>query len=84
VKSPNINSTQAHSAYRTPALLRGIVPLFLFWQCRMWLATIRGTMTDDPIIYAARDKISHLVAAIIVLIYVLASTDLEIGILTRP
>ena len=79
-----INSTQAHSTYRIPALLWGIVPLVLFWQCRMWLATIRGTMTDDPIIYAARDRISLLVAAIIMLIYVLASADLDIGILTRP
>jgi len=79
-----INSTQAYSAYRTPALLWGIVPLVLFWQCRMWLATIRGTMTDDPIIFAARDKISHLIAAIIMLIYVLASADLDIGILTKP
>ena len=83
MKSPNINSTQAHSAYRTPALLRGIVPLFLFWQCRMWLATIRGAMTDDPIIFAARDKISHLVAVFIVLIYILASADLNLGPLTR-
>jgi 4-hydroxybenzoate polyprenyltransferase len=79
-----INSTQAHFAYRTPALLWGIVPLVLFWQCRMWLVSIRGLMTDDPIIFAARDKISHLVAAIIVLIFVLASADLDIGIVTRP
>jgi 4-hydroxybenzoate polyprenyltransferase len=39
-----------------------IVPLILFWQCRIWLATSRGTMTDDPIVYAARDWVSWLVA----------------------
>jgi hypothetical protein len=49
----------------------------------MWLATIRGAMTDDPIIFAARDKISHLVAVFIVLIYILASADLNLGPLTR-
>jgi 4-hydroxybenzoate polyprenyltransferase len=78
-----INSTQAYSAYRTPALLWGIVPLVLFWQSRMWLAANRGDMTDDPIIYAARDRFSILVAVFIVLIYILASADLDLGILTR-
>lgn len=68
-----INSTQAYSAYHTPTLLWGIVPLVLFWQCRMWLAAIRGHMTDDPIIYAAQDRFSHLVAVVILLIYLLAS-----------
>ena len=38
-----------------------IVPLLLFWQCRLWLATARGFMTDDPIIYAAKDWVSVLV-----------------------
>ena len=39
-----------------------IVPLVLFWQCRIWLATSRGEMTDDPIVFAARDWVSWLVA----------------------
>jgi len=78
-----INSTQAYSTYRAPGLLWGIVPLVLFWQCRMWLAAIRGEMTDDPILYAAGDRLSILVAVIIVLIYILASADLDLGILTR-
>jgi len=78
-----INSTQAYSSYHTPALLWGIVPLALFWQCRMWLAANRGLMTDDPIIYACKDRFSLIVAVFTVLIYVLASTDLDLGILTR-
>jgi 4-hydroxybenzoate polyprenyltransferase/phosphoserine phosphatase len=48
--------------YAWPALLWGIVPLMLFWQCRLWLSTARGYMHDDPIIYAARDWVSWLVA----------------------
>jgi hypothetical protein len=35
----------------------------LFWQCRIWLATSRGEMHDDPIVFAARDWVSWLVAA---------------------
>jgi hypothetical protein len=37
------------------------VPLILFWQCRIWLATARGRMHHDPIVFAARDWVSWLV-----------------------
>jgi 4-hydroxybenzoate polyprenyltransferase len=70
-----VNSIQAHMAYRNPFLLWGIVPLILFWQCRMWLSTVRGYMNDDPIVYAAKDKISYYVMAIIVLTYLLAGIE---------
>jgi 4-hydroxybenzoate polyprenyltransferase len=39
-----------------------IVPLVLFWECRIWLATSRGEMHDDPIVFAARDWVSWVVA----------------------
>ena len=48
--------------YASPALLWGIVPLILFWLCRIWLSTTRGYMHDDPIVYAAKDWVSWLVA----------------------
>jgi 4-hydroxybenzoate polyprenyltransferase len=70
-----VDSTQGHLAYKTPALLWGIVPLALFWQCRLWLSTVRGYMHDDPIVYAAKDKISYIVMAIVLIIYILASIE---------
>jgi len=39
------------------------VPLLLFWQARLWLATWRGYMHDDPIVYSAKDWVSWIVAA---------------------
>jgi len=48
--------------YAHPRLLWGVVPLLLFWQCRIWLATNHREMHDDPIVYAVRDRWSHLVA----------------------
>jgi 4-hydroxybenzoate polyprenyltransferase len=48
---------------REPTLAWILVPLVLFWQCRVWLATSRGAMNDDPIVFAARDWVSWLVAA---------------------
>ena len=58
--------------YASPALLWGMVPVFLFWQCRLWLSTARGYMHDDPIMYAARDWVSWSVGALLVLLVLLA------------
>jgi 4-hydroxybenzoate polyprenyltransferase len=58
-----VASAAASARYSSPDLLWGTVPLILFWQCRLWLATARGRMHDDPIVYAVRDPASWLVAA---------------------
>lgn len=66
---------QSHSVavrYTHPELLWLTVPLLLFWQCRLWLSTARGFMHDDPIVYAGRDWVSWLSAAIALVIFVLA------------
>ncbi len=68
-----VNSTQGQIAYRTPALLWGVVPLVLFWQLRLWLATVRGHMHSDPLVYATRDRISFLVVGLVVVFYALAT-----------
>jgi 4-hydroxybenzoate polyprenyltransferase/phosphoserine phosphatase len=52
--------------------LWAIVPLVLFWQCRIWLATARGYMTDDPIVYAARDWVSWLAAGCAAAVFIVA------------
>ncbi len=49
--------------YASPGVLWALVPLILFWQFRLWLATTRGNMQDDPIVYAAGDWVTWLVGA---------------------
>jgi 4-hydroxybenzoate polyprenyltransferase len=66
VLSLYVQSDIASRAYSHPAMLWGSIPLLLFWQCRLWLATARGHMHDDPIIYAARDPVSWMVLACLV------------------
>jgi 4-hydroxybenzoate polyprenyltransferase/phosphoserine phosphatase len=61
VLSLYVQSDTALHAYARPSMLWGVIPLLLFWQCRLWLATSRGYMHDDPIVYAARDWVSWLV-----------------------
>ncbi len=56
-----IQSQTAERMYRQPELLWLLIPLLLFWQCRLWLSTARGYMHDDPIVYTARDWVSWIV-----------------------
>lgn len=58
-----IQSDTAFEAYAQPTLLWGVIPLILFWQCRLWLFAARGYVHDDPIVYAAHDRVSWLVFA---------------------
>jgi len=50
-----VQSETASQAYAHPAVPWGVIPLILFWQCRLWLSTARGYMHDDPIVYAVGD-----------------------------
>jgi 4-hydroxybenzoate polyprenyltransferase len=68
-----VGSSAAFQQYQTPELLWGLVPLILFWQCRLWLSTARGHMHDDPIIYAFRDSVSWIVAGSVLVIMLLSS-----------
>lgn len=54
---------------RTVPLLL-VVPLVLLWQCHLWLATIRGRMHDDPLVYAVRDRVTWFVGALVVVLFV--------------
>lgn len=67
-----VGSTAATERYRAPELLWALVPLMLFWQCRLWLATERGQMHDDPITFSCRDWMSWLVAGATVAIVLAA------------
>jgi len=60
-----VSSDAALQQYRAPEVLVLTVPIILFWQCRLWLATVRGNMRDDPIVYAVSDWVSWIVAAAI-------------------
>ena len=56
-----VQSEMTPAGDHQPTLAWGIVPLVLFWQCRVWFVTLRGEMHHDPIVYAARDWVSWVV-----------------------
>ena len=73
VLSLYLNTDAARALYAAPAWLWLIVPLQLFAQCRLWLSAGRGYMTDDPIVYALKDRVCWLVFACVGVIFMLAT-----------
>ncbi len=68
-----INSAHVIGLYKSPILIWFTVPVLLYWLMRMWMVTNRGKMTEDPIIFALRDKITYISMFIIVVIMLLAA-----------
>ncbi|MEM9580363.1 MAG: prenyltransferase, partial [Pseudomonadota bacterium] len=60
-----VNSPNVVSLYSTPAMLWGISCVLLYWISRLVLVTHRGHMHDDPVIYAAKDRMSQVCAVVI-------------------
>jgi hypothetical protein len=68
--------TRSAELYVEPRVLWAVVPVILFWQCHLWLSTVRGHMHDDPIVYAARDRVSWACFLLIAIAFLGASFGL--------
>jgi len=68
-----INSPESLELYRNPKLLWLLCPVLLYWISRTWVIAHRGGMHDDPIVFAARDRVSQAVAGVAILIVLAAS-----------
>lgn len=73
VLSLYVSTDIARSQYHEPKWLWLVVPLQLFAQCRLWLASARGQMTDDPIVFAAKDWVCWIVIGLSALVFVAAT-----------
>lgn len=73
VLSLYVNSAVAEAQYRWPAALWAAGPFLLLWLCRLWLATARGEMSDDPIVYSMKDWVSWLTGACVLATFVVAT-----------
>ena len=74
-----VQSEASSGRFAAAGLLWGIVPLVLLWNCRMWLATARGYMHHDPILYAARDRVSWAIGAAVLAVMLVARTGVGQG-----
>jgi hypothetical protein len=53
-----------------------LFPLLLYWVTRIWIVVHRGNMDEDPILFAVKDRVTYLVAAIGAVIMILAARPL--------
>jgi 4-hydroxybenzoate polyprenyltransferase/phosphoserine phosphatase len=63
---------QIERQYTSPELLWCVPPLVAYWLLRLWLKTHRGVMTDDPIVFALKDRASIAVIGLLGVVVVLA------------
>ncbi|TDX21588.1 UbiA family prenyltransferase [Rhodovulum visakhapatnamense] len=55
-----VNAPATVAAYGQPEALWGICCVLLYWISRTVLLAHRGQMHDDPVVYAAKDRISRI------------------------
>ncbi len=60
-----ITSDTVQRLYAAPEMLWTICPVLLYWISRVVMVAHRGTMHDDPIVFALRDRTSHACGLII-------------------
>lgn len=61
-----LNSPEILGRYPHVQLLWGVCPLLMLWVSRIWLKSARGEMTDDPLVFAVRDRMSRYVLVVTV------------------
>jgi 4-hydroxybenzoate polyprenyltransferase len=60
-----INSPDVRQMYAYPKVLWALCIVLLFWINRVWIKTDRGEMHDDPVVFAAKDRVSQITALIV-------------------
>lgn len=67
-----INSEEVRAMYANTSVLWALCFLMLYWGNRIWLGARRGKISDDPVVFAVKDRVSQWVGLGFVVIIVLA------------
>ena len=68
-----IHSPDSLQLYRHPAWLFPIIPLLTYWISRVWLLVYRGTLDEDPVVFAMKDVPSYVVAVLILIVLTIST-----------
>jgi hypothetical protein len=60
------------SLYRHPELLWGICLILAYWLARVCFLTGRGEMRQEPVLFAATDRISLLAGVLVLPVFLVA------------
>ena len=69
-----IQSSDVGALYSQPAFLGGACSVLLYWISRVVFLTHRGQMHDDPVVFAAKDRVTYVSIVLIFFLSVLAAT----------
>ncbi len=72
-----LRSEEVLSLYAKPLAIWLILPILLFWISWVWLKAARGEMHDDPIVFAAKDKASIIVAVLSLGVFLYAAAGMK-------
>ncbi|MCB2149016.1 MAG: UbiA family prenyltransferase [Deltaproteobacteria bacterium] len=67
-----ITSGAAHLHYGRHQAIWLVCPFLLYWLCNIWLVAHRGSMHDDPLVFALKDRVSRFVMGAMVITMLLA------------
>jgi 4-hydroxybenzoate polyprenyltransferase len=59
-----VQSDVTKRLYAHPGWLWLLVPALLYWSGRLWILVGRGEMDEDPIVFAARDRVTWALAVL--------------------
>lgn len=63
-----VNSPKVLSLYGYPEVMWGVCLILLYWITRIVMITHRGWMDDDPVVFAAKDRVSQVCGVLILCI----------------
>jgi 4-hydroxybenzoate polyprenyltransferase/phosphoserine phosphatase len=61
-----LNGEQMKTLYRNPWPLWLVCPVLMYWISRLWIKAKRGDLSEDPIVFALRDRVSMYLGIIVV------------------
>ena len=67
-----INEQYPRSVYAHPGTLWAIMPVLLIWTLRLWHLAVHGRMSEDPVVFALKDRVSWALGATVAIILVAA------------
>lgn len=68
-----LSSENVRRLYINPTVLWAICPLLLYGITRLWLLARRGKLTEDPVLFACKDRTTILVGLCIALVFCIAT-----------
>ena len=68
------SSEEIRQTFKTIWISYFCIPLLLYWLSRVFIKTVRGNMSEDPIKFALKDKISLFTGCLFVLFFLFGAT----------